>query len=67
MIINDKRQPEPDGDTHLKGGIICGTGEACGVSTGMERRPVDQLPSGHPGPTTEEELAFGGNVGFPTE
>ena len=26
-----------------------------------------RLLSGDPGPITEEELAFGGNVGFPTE
>ena len=43
--------------------------EAYGVKNASNPRSnnVDRLPSSDPGPMTEKEMAFGGNVGFPTE
>lgn len=41
--------------------------EVYSVKITMERNPAERLPSGDPGPITEEELAFGRNVGFPMD
>ena len=37
------------------------------LSAELSKGAESQLPSGDPGPIIEEELAFGGNVGFSTE
>ena len=41
--------------------------EASGEVCGVEQSDLGRLPSGDPGPENEKELAFGNNVGFPTE